>query len=278
MSITSEISRIQTNISNTYDALENLGATIPEIKNSDNIVSTINTLPSIITKYNCTVDNFIGNTDLSHKLLFPTNPTSLVFSGVMDIDNYALYYKFCNYNSITSVSFASLRSVTGDHALGRAFYCPNNNGSITSVSLPKLKTITGRDALHGTFTGQASLTSLSLPELITASGSYCLAELCSYCQNLVSVSLPKLEDIQNYYVLYEAFANTALTSLSFPALKSTSFGDTTTTQFNSMLYGVNGCTVHFPSNLQSIIGSWASVIAGFGGTNTTVLFDLPATE
>jgi hypothetical protein len=45
-----------------------------------------------------------------------------------------------------------------------------------------------------------------------------------------------------------------------------------------MLPGVTGCTVHFPSNLQSVIGSWADVTEGFGGTNTTVLFDLPATE
>lgn len=73
-----------------------------------------------------------------------------------------------------------------------------------------------------------------------------------------------------------AFANTAIQTLSFPALKSTSFG-TNTNQFNYMLKGVTGCTVHFPSNLQSVIGSWSSVTSGFGGTNTTVLFDLPAT-
>jgi hypothetical protein len=69
---------------------------------------------------------------------------------------------------------------------------------------------------------------------------------------------------------------TGLTSLSFPALTSTSFGRYTN-QFNGMLSGVTGCTVHFPSNLQSVIGSWSDVTAGFGGTNTTVLWDLPAT-
>lgn len=277
MSIASEISRIQTNISNTYNALENLGATIPANKNSDNIVSTINTIHTTPIKYNCTVDNFIGNINSSDKLLFPTNPTSLIFNDVKDVDDYALYYKFCNYSDITSVSFHDLENVTGHSALVRTFYCPNYNGSITSISLSKLKTVTGRDALYGIFTGQNSLTSLSLPELTTATGGYCLANLCSYCQNLASVSLPKLENIQNYYILSEAFVDTALTSLSFPALKSTSFGNYTS-QFNNMLYGVYGCTVHFPSNLQSIIGSWESVTTGFGGINTIVLFDLPATE
>lgn len=277
MSIASEIKRIQTNISNTYDALENLGATIPVIKNSDNIVSTINTIPATPTKYNCTVDNFIGNINSSDKLLFPTNPTSLVFNGVKDIDDYALYYKFCNYSDITSVSFPDLENVTGYSALVRAFYCPEFNGLLTSVSLPKLKTVTSGDALYGIFGGQISLKSLSLPELTTATGGYCLANLCYYCENLSSISLPKLENIQNYNILHNAFTKTKLTSLSFPALKSTSFGNYTS-QFDYMLYGVNGCTVHFPSNLQSIIGSWSSVTAGFSGTNTIVLFDLPATE
>jgi hypothetical protein len=64
--------------------------------------------------------------------------------------------------------------------------------------------------------------------------------------------------------------------MSFPALTSTSFGSYTN-QFNNMLRMVTGCTVHFPSNLQSVIGSWSDITAGFGGTNTVVSFDLPAT-
>ena len=44
-----------------------------------------------------------------------------------------------------------------------------------------------------------------------------------------------------------------------------------------MLNGVTGCTVHFPSNLKSLMMYWSDVTRGFGGTNTIVLFDLPAT-
>jgi hypothetical protein len=87
-----------------------------------------------------------------------------------------------------------------------------------------------------------------------------------------------LAEISGASAMHNTFyACTALTSVEFPALKSTSFGSYTN-QFNSMLSGVTGCTVHFPSNLESVIGSWSSVTAGFGGTNTTVLFDLSATE
>lgn len=43
---------------------------------------------------------------------------------------------------------------------------------------------------------------------------------------------------------------------------------------NNVLSGVRSCTVHFPAAIQSTIGNWTSVQNGFGGTNTTVLFDL----
>ncbi len=69
------------------------------------------------------------------------------------------------------------------------------------------------------------------------------------------------------------FKNSQITKLEFPSLKSTS-----TISMSNMLEGVTDCTVHFPSNLQSVIGQSADVLAGFGGTNTTVLFDLPATS
>ena len=97
-----------------------------------------------------------------------------------------------------------------------------------------------------------------------------------------AIDLSSLEDLTTSMALGGAvttggaFANTSIEELYLPALKSTSFGSYTN-QFNYMLKGVTGCTVHFPSNLQSVIGSWSSVTSGFGGTNTTILFDLTAT-
>jgi len=93
------------------------------------------------------------------------------------------------------------------------------------------------------------------------------------------MSFPSLINLKSSFssVLTLMFKNcTSLTTLSFGALRSNSFGSNTS-QFNNMLSGCTGVTVHFPSNLQSVIGSWSSVISGFGGINTTVLFDLPAT-
>ncbi len=44
MTIASEIQRIQTNIANAYDALEAKGATMPATENTDNLVTTIDTI------------------------------------------------------------------------------------------------------------------------------------------------------------------------------------------------------------------------------------------
>lgn len=50
MSINSEIERIKTNITNTYNALEEKGATMPEQKNSNNLASTVETVKDTIWK------------------------------------------------------------------------------------------------------------------------------------------------------------------------------------------------------------------------------------
>jgi hypothetical protein len=100
--------------------------------------------------------------------------------------------------------------------------------------------------------------------------------------NLKYVSFPKLKSIPTAAALGGSvggggtFTGTQITELRFPSLNSNSFGSYNN-QFRGMLARVNGCTVHFPSNLQSVIGSWTDVTSGFGGTNTIVLFDLPAT-
>jgi hypothetical protein len=118
---------------------------------------------------------------------------------------------------------------------------------------------------------------LDLSNLTTVSGSSAISYAFSGCTGLTSVDLSSLTTVSGSSAMYYAFSGcTKMTTLSFPSLTSTSFGSNTN-QFNNMLSGVTGCTVHFPSNLQSVIGSWADVRNGFGGTNTVVAFDLPAT-
>lgn len=169
-------------------------------------------------------------------------------SNVVNIGERCLYYAFYNSSGLITVDLYNLVSITGNSACEDAFYGCSN---LLRVDLSNLESITSQRACANMFWNCTRLTSISFPKLKILTGSNACGNMFNGC--------------------------TRLTSVSFPALTSTSFGSQTT-QFNNMLLKVSGCTVHFPSNLQSVIGGWSSVTSGFGGTNTTVLFDLPATE
>lgn len=177
------------------------------------------------------------------------------------------------YSSITTVNMSSLQVVSGSTACGNMFaFCTG----LTSVDISALTTLSGNSCCNGMFKGCSALTSVALTSLQEISGANAFANAFAFT-GLTSLTFPSLSVLTASNAIKQICQDClALTSISFPALTSTSFGSQTT-QFDNMLLNVTGCTVHFPSNLQSVIGSWASVTAGFGGTNTTVSFDLPAT-
>lgn len=127
---------------------------------------------------------------------------------------------------------------------------------------------------QGVFQMPAQSFTFSLPASATDIGSHALGSAFYFCSSLASVDLSSLTTVSGGSAFSNAFRKcTSLTSLSFPALTASSFG-ANTNQFNNMLQGCSNVTVHFPASIQSTIGSWSSVTNGFGGTNTTVLFDL----
>lgn len=174
----------------------------------------------------------------------------------------------------SSLKFNTITKVNA-YSMSNAFY--GASGLTGVLDLSSLTTISGIHAMEHAFDGCTGITGVILSSLTTISGAYSMASAFVGCKGLTSIIFSSLNTITGGYGMSNAFRGcTGLTSISFPALKTTSFG-TLKTQFNGMLQDVTGCTVHFPSNLQSVLGSWTSVTGGFGGTNTTVLFDLPAT-
>ena len=173
-----------------------------------------------------------------------TNFTFSLPSSVTSIGNYGLYYAFFGCLGLTSANLSNVTSIARYGLYGAFVSCSN----LTSVDLSNVTSI-GEQSLVGTF---------------------------NICSNLTSVDLSNVASIGNNGLSVAFTRCEKLSSLSFPALTSNSFGKYTN-QFNRMLRLVTGCTVHFPSNLESVIGTWPDVTSGFDGTNTTVLFDLPAT-
>ena len=171
---------------------------------------------------------------------------------------------------VTSFSLPSNATNVGKYALAYAFYsCP----SLTSVDLSSLTKVSGEDAFYEAFYNCKSLTSVDLSSLTTLSGRNALASAFDVCTALTSVDFISLTTVSGYHALYNTFSRcNSLTSLSFPALtvSGLQYGSS---QFDNMLYGVTGCTVHFPAAVQAKIEA-TSGYPNFGGTNTTVLFDL----
>ena len=183
----------------------------------------------------------------------------------------ALNYAFYGCTSLASANLGSLVTVTERDAFYYAFYgCT----SLASANFPSLTTISGNDAFHCAFCGCTSLASINLNALSTIYGGSVMEGAFEDCTNLASVNFASLSTISGGSALSNAFRRcTSLTSISFPALTPSSFTGTVVNQLTGLVSGVTGCTLHFPASTQAKIETMFGY-PNFGGTNTTVLFDL----
>lgn len=180
---------------------------------------------------------------------------------------------FARQQGITETGMDYVETISGNFACQNMFeYCRG----LTRSGLGNLKTLSGKGACNNMFLGCSNLVDAEMGNLETIS-SY-QYYMFRNCTKLETVSFDKLSSMNTNQAMYRFFwGSTGLKNIYFRALKSTSFGNFNTV-FKDMLFGVTGCAVHFPSNLQSVISGWSDVQSGFGGTNTQVLYDLPATE
>jgi len=200
--------------------------------------------------------NLTGNIDLSKITVIGT-------SGL---------YRTFRQTNIMSLDLSGLVTVDAPAALRETCYQATN---LTNLNLSNLEVVSGLQGLYGIAIG-TSIEEINLSKLAMISGASGLYTAFKNCTGLTKVCFDSLSIITSQYAMKQAFENcTSLTNLIFPALTTSSFG-TRTDQFDDMLSGVTGCVVHFPTVLEEIIGNWTSVQNGFGGTNTIVLFDLPA--
>lgn len=223
----------------------------------------------------------VGQTGLGSTFYNCPNITSADISSLTNtIYNNAFNSTFRSCTSLTSVNFGGLTSISGDQAFGETFRgCTN----LVTVNFNSLTTITGgtvNNALSNTFYDCTSLTTMPFTALESIVDNV-FYNTFRNCTALTTVSFTALNSIimtvntsSPFWAPFNGCTN--LTDVYFPALTFTSFGSYTT-QFDNLLGGTSNVTVHFPSNLQSVIGSWTSVQNGMGGTNTTVLFDLTTT-
>ena len=214
----------------------------------------------------------VGARALSNAFRECTGITSADLGSITGVSGRsAFYYAFYGCTSLASANFGSLAAVSEKDAFNCAFYgCT----SLASANFPLLTTISGNDAFYYAFYGCTSLASINLNALSTISGSSIMSSAFENCTNLTSVNFASLSTISGGNALSYAFRGcTSLTSISFPALTSSSFPGTVVNQLSGLVSGVTGCTLHFPASTQAKIETLTGY-PNFGGTNTTVLFDL----
>lgn len=223
---------------------------------------------------------YVDTSGVVHNLEDNSNVT--LSASATSITNQEFVNKYMYNSNIKFVDLSAIESINCsiDEIFKNAFLGDGLSGVIEAVDLSSLVSIgTGSYLLSGMFAQQNNLTDVNLSKLTTITSSYAFQSCFSDCGSLETLRFKSLSDISTASMVFDSLvANCSnFSSIYFDALTSQSFGSLNN-QFKRMLSGCSGVTVHFPSNLQSVIGSWSDVTAGFGGTNTTVLFDLPATN
>lgn len=264
MSIASQITALENNISDAYAMVAQRGGTIPQRKNMENLDTAIATIPSGGSSAGL-------QREISQSGVFsiPTSGSITLPSSAKVVDNYAMYYGFYKTGA-TSADLSHIEEVSGTNGMYDAFF----NSSLVTLDISGLKTISGQYGMAFAFANSESLATVDISGLETISSDYGAQRLFSQCYSITTVRFTSLANLTGSSALKWSFHSCrSLTDLYFPALTANSFGSYTN-QFNGMLANTSGVTVHFPAAIQSTISGWSDVTNGFGGTNTTVLYDL----
>jgi hypothetical protein len=237
--------------------------------------------------------NLTGITYLTNYVLYGAYAENTVISGAVDmsdvenIANYATGYAFSGCTGITSLDLSSL--IRYDSGGTNAFI----NSGLTTVSMSSVEYM---NEAYYMFAG-TQLTTISLPKCYFLESSGYMFENVSTltsadlsavvyfeydeymftgCSSLVSVDLSSAA----YIHAPGLFQDTALTTVSFPSFApDTQWYDEHNDALVQAFNNVSNITLHFPSNVQSIVEGLDeySATAPFGATAGSVLFDLPAT-
>lgn len=192
--------------------------------------------------------DLLGSINNTGVLSSPSNFLSIIFNGVTDISEDCFYYEENDLwpyvkNIVSSVSFPDLKNMTYPFGCDEIFISAKN---ISSALFENLESISGNYAFTYSFYNAKPINVIRFPKL-----------------NLINASK-----------IFECcFSNSTITNIYFNSLNQNSFGSYTN-QFSYMIEDCSNVTVHFPVGLDATIGNWSDVLAGFGGTNTTILYDL----
>ena len=235
MTIASELTKLNTNLTNSYTAVSGKGGTLPSAQNFDNLATAISSIPSGGGGYselpNYQVENgvaskitkaltgnefsditSIGTDGLKYAFMYCSGLSGkLDLSSLTTVGSTGMHNAFAYCSAITSVDLSSLINI-GNHGCWYAFnYCTG----LKEVDFSLLPSV-GSHGLNSAI-AESRLTSISFPSL-TSVETYGLASAFLNCRSLTSVDLSSLTTVGSYG-LSSAFAYcSAITSVDLSSL------------------------------------------------------------
>lgn len=143
--------------------------------------------------------------------------------------------------------------------------------AVKTVDLNELEQTTGDQAFHYCFSNCPNLEYVDFGAFYYSNHTSAFQNCFANCPKLTTVIMNNVATLTGQNVFNSIFMNcTSLRELRFPAL--TNVG-TRNNGLNNMLGGCTDVVVHFRQDIQTSMEKMGSY-PSFGGTNTTVLFDL----
>lgn len=185
---------------------------------------------------------------------------------------------FFNCKKLTTVNL-SFPSITTNTSAGNVYTnmccnCPN----LVSVDLSSLRNVgysTMDSSLDNAFRNCYNLTSVNLYSLEPMQAGTAFRNAYWNCTNLKTMEYPALYCLGTGNCFENAYRNSGIQNLYFSGLYEYTNNANVRRPFVNMLTNVSNCTVHFPAVARTYLENHQDFLAGFGGTNTTILFDLP---
>lgn len=214
--------------------------------------------------------------------------TSLDLHNLYYVDGSGCYNMVQNCKNLESIDLSNVMGVSTGSFCGFASSCSKLSGIIDLGNLISMggSINGGNGSCSSMFSYSNNVEGVNLSKLTYVNSASGCSSMFSGCTKITSVSFDKLMSCAGNGIFSSMFSScTSLKHLYFPSLHALSFDNSynhNRNQFSYMINGVTGCTIHFPSNLDPQTGctTISSLLSypKFGGTNTTVLYDLPATE
>ena len=276
MTVADAINRLQTNLTNSYSACEEKGATLPEKQNFDNLPATIGS----ITVGGSGEDLFKSIDE--NGTLTASNKETITLDGVKTIATYGLAYNWYNGSGLQNLNIPELTTVeerglqyslyghktlknitfSGELDIGTyGMYYLAYNSSLENVNFDVIKTV-GQYGLGYAFSGSKIKELIIHPKSKQAESkfnttTYALYHICDSCSELERAVIGNYgRTLFSGYGLQFGFRNC-------PKLKFLRIGQINLNTSNGYGYGGQGNTISYL--VQNCTGLEVLYIQGSGG-------------